>query len=215
MERSAIRDRIDVAEIPDFATLHPGTKCTYFAAGFGIRPLIFSMSLMFILMPPGIMMSPGFWSGLQAPSHFASIVVVAVARHAGRTALALRGGLDGVGGIEIADDLGMRRHRHAAEGADGIGDVAGRGLLDVVLRTDLLRRRRERRAHRLVGGLVGAVLHRHLGRRRAGPQHLHFPQARLAHRQFHRAGIGRGKATSRQAPKANETSCRVMLRTPG
>jgi hypothetical protein len=34
------------------------------------------MSLMFIFMPPGIMMSPGFWSGLQAPSHLASIVVV-------------------------------------------------------------------------------------------------------------------------------------------
>ena len=31
---------------------------------------------MFILMPPGITISPGFWSGLQAPSHFASIVVV-------------------------------------------------------------------------------------------------------------------------------------------
>ena len=27
-------------------------------------------------MPPGMMMSPGFWSPLQAPSHFASMVVV-------------------------------------------------------------------------------------------------------------------------------------------
>ena len=37
-------------------------------------PFSFSMSLMFIFMPPGIMMSPGFWSTLQAPNHFASIV---------------------------------------------------------------------------------------------------------------------------------------------
>ncbi len=34
------------------------------------------MSLTFILRPPGITMSPGFWSGLQAPNHFASTVVV-------------------------------------------------------------------------------------------------------------------------------------------
>ncbi len=34
------------------------------------------MSLMFIFMPPGMMMSPAFWSALQAPNHFASIVVL-------------------------------------------------------------------------------------------------------------------------------------------
>ena len=39
-------------------------------------PVTISMSLMFIFMPPGIMMSPGFWSGLQAPTHFASMIVV-------------------------------------------------------------------------------------------------------------------------------------------
>src|SRR6267378_1174996 len=44
--------------------------------GFGIKAFSFSMSLTFILMPPGITMSPGFWSGLQAPNHFASIVIV-------------------------------------------------------------------------------------------------------------------------------------------
>ena len=74
-------------------------------------PFSFSMSLMFIFMPPGITMSPGFWSGLQAPSHFASIVVRGVARHAGRAALAVRGRLHRVGGIEIAGDFGMRGDR--------------------------------------------------------------------------------------------------------
>lgn len=43
----------------------------------GSRPFSFSMSLMFIFMPPGMMMSPGFWSLLQAPSHFASMIMVA------------------------------------------------------------------------------------------------------------------------------------------
>jgi hypothetical protein len=42
----------------------------------GIRPFTFSMSLMFILKPPGITMSPAVWSGLQAPSHLASSVVL-------------------------------------------------------------------------------------------------------------------------------------------
>ena len=32
----------------------------YFGSCFGISPFSFSMSLMFILMPPGMMMSPGF-----------------------------------------------------------------------------------------------------------------------------------------------------------
>ena len=36
------------------------------------------MSLTFIFMPPGIMMSPAFCSALQAPSHLASIVVVLI-----------------------------------------------------------------------------------------------------------------------------------------
>ena len=42
---------------------------------FGSRPFSLSASLMFSLKPPGITTSPGFWSGLQAPSHFASMVV--------------------------------------------------------------------------------------------------------------------------------------------
>jgi hypothetical protein len=45
-----------------------GARCTehavqmenYFAGGFGIMDFIFSRSRMFIFMPPGIMMSPGF-----------------------------------------------------------------------------------------------------------------------------------------------------------
>src|SRR5204863_5091466 len=48
----------------------------YFGGCFGTMALSFSRSTMFIFMPPGITMSPGFWSGLQAPSHFASMVVV-------------------------------------------------------------------------------------------------------------------------------------------
>ena len=39
------------------------------------------MPLMFIFMPPGIMMSPGLWSDLwQLPSHFASMVEVVSSR---------------------------------------------------------------------------------------------------------------------------------------
>ncbi|MGY3692646.1 hypothetical protein ACVIGA_002726 [Bradyrhizobium sp. USDA 3240] len=49
-------------------------RCAYFC--LGSRPFSFSMSLTFIFMPPGMMMSPGFWSLLQAPSHFASMVIV-------------------------------------------------------------------------------------------------------------------------------------------
>ena len=45
------------------------------------------MSLMFIFMPPGMTMSPGFWSALQAPIHFASIVVAA--RNAGCAGIVL------------------------------------------------------------------------------------------------------------------------------
>ena len=48
----------------------------HFCIPFGIMALSLSSSRMFIFMPPGITMSPGFWSALQAPSHFASIVVV-------------------------------------------------------------------------------------------------------------------------------------------
>ena len=40
------------------------------------RPFSFSASLTLSLKPPGITMSPGFWSGLQSPTHLASIVVV-------------------------------------------------------------------------------------------------------------------------------------------
>jgi hypothetical protein len=62
----------------DFASLHPGYDLSrnYFGSCLGIMPFSFSMSLMFIFMPAGIRMSPGFWSALQAPSHFASIVDV-------------------------------------------------------------------------------------------------------------------------------------------
>ena len=79
----------------------------YFAGAFGISAFSFSMSLMFIFMPPGIMMSPAFWSALQAPSHLASIVVVLIARGAGRAPLAVRGRFHGVGGVEVAGDLGL------------------------------------------------------------------------------------------------------------
>ena len=177
----------------------------------------FSMSLMFIFMPPGITMSPGFWSALQAPSHFASIVDGGIARRAGGAALAVRGRFHGVGGIEVAGDLGMRGDRHAGDAADGIADIAGRGLLDVLLGADLLAHRRERRAHLLVGGLVGAMLHGHLGHRRPRVHHLHFPQAGLAHRQLDRAGASGAAASSTAGRSAepNETSCRVMLRAPG
>ena len=137
----------------------------------------FSMSLMFIFMPPGIMMSPGFWSALQAPSHFASIVVVVSRGAPAGTALAVRGRFHGVGRIEVAGDFGMRGDRHAGDAADGIADIAGRGLLDVLLGAHLLAHRRERRAHLLVGGLVGAMLHRHLGHRRAGARSS-FPTGR-------------------------------------
>ena len=46
-------------------TVRPRTSkatapASYFDGCFGIRPFSFSMSLMFIFMPPGIMMSPGF-----------------------------------------------------------------------------------------------------------------------------------------------------------
>jgi hypothetical protein len=43
--------------------------------GFGSKAFSLSRSWIFIFMPPGMMMSPGFWSGLQAPSHLASMVV--------------------------------------------------------------------------------------------------------------------------------------------
>ena len=48
----------------------------YFGSCLGIMPFSFSMSLIFIFMPPGIRMSPDFWSALQAPNHFASMVEV-------------------------------------------------------------------------------------------------------------------------------------------
>jgi len=55
--------------------------------------------------------------------------------------------------------------------------------------THILRHRRDRVVHRLVGGLVGAMLHRHVRHRRTGTHHFHFPEARLANRQLHRTGI--------------------------
>jgi len=63
MERSAIRDGLPPhTRIPDCAALHPGYRqiVTYFAGAFGISAFSFSMSLMFIFIPPGIMMSPAF-----------------------------------------------------------------------------------------------------------------------------------------------------------
>ena len=188
-----------------------------FGSCFGIRPFSFSMSLMFIFMPPGITMSPGFWSALQAPSHFASIVVVVSRGTPAGTALAVRGRLDGIGGIEIAGDLGMRGDRHAGDAADGIADIAGRGLLDVLLGADLLGHRRERRAHLLVGGRVGAMLHRHVGHRRAGPARIfisHRPALRTGSSTAR--GVGRRqRSTAGQVARHNERSCRVMLRAPG
>ncbi len=44
---------------------------------FGTSAFNFSMSAMFILMPPGITMSPGFWPSLQGPSHLASSAMLA------------------------------------------------------------------------------------------------------------------------------------------
>ncbi len=96
----------------------------------------------------------------------------------------MRRGLDGIAGIEIADDFRVRRHRNAGDGADRIGDVTGRRLLHILLGADLLGHRRDRVAHVLVGGLVGTVLHRHVGQARAGLEDLHFPQPRLADRQI-------------------------------
>ena len=98
----------------------------------------FSMSLMFIFMPPGIMMSPGFWSALQAPSHFASIVVVESRGAPAGPRSDVRGRLHRIGGIEVAGDFGMRGDRHAGDAADGIADITGRGLLDILLGAHLL-----------------------------------------------------------------------------
>jgi hypothetical protein len=44
----------------------------YFGRLFRMR----CMSLTFIFMPPGMVMSPGFWSALQGPTHFAFIVML-------------------------------------------------------------------------------------------------------------------------------------------
>src|ERR1700758_295747 len=54
---------------------------------FGKRPFSFSASLTFILKPPGITISPGFWSGLQAPSHLDSILVLTSRKAAGPPSL--------------------------------------------------------------------------------------------------------------------------------
>jgi very-short-patch-repair endonuclease len=54
---------------------------------FGSRPFSFSASLTLSLKPPGITMSPGFWPGLQSPSHFASILVVESRKFAGPLSL--------------------------------------------------------------------------------------------------------------------------------
>jgi hypothetical protein len=46
------------ARMRDYDPTH--SECPYFGSCFGIIPFSFSMSLMFILMPPGMMISPGF-----------------------------------------------------------------------------------------------------------------------------------------------------------
>ena len=158
-------------------------------------------------------MSPALWSALQAPSHFASMVEV-VSRGAPLGPVAARGRFHSVGRIEVAGDFGMRGDRHAGDAADGIADIAGRGLLDVLLGAHLLAHRRERRAHLLVGSLVGAMLHRHLGHRRPRLHDLHFPQAGLAHRQIHRTGI-RCRSERQQANRRTTRNCRVMSTLPG
>ena len=154
-------------------------------------------------MPPGITMSPGFWSGFAGAQPLRLDRGGGIARHARRAALAVRGGLHGVGGVEVAGDLGMRRDRHAADGADGIGDIAGRGLLDILLRAQLLRP--PARTRWLISLSVVASVHCCIvmsGVGRAGPHGLHFPQAGLAQRQFDRAGIGRGsKRPAAQPPR--------------
>src|SRR6185312_9968556 len=48
----------------------------YDPAYFGSSAFSLSMSRTFILKPPGITISPGFWSGLQAPSHLACSCIV-------------------------------------------------------------------------------------------------------------------------------------------
>src|SRR5207302_941459 len=77
--------------------------------------------------------------------------------------LNMRRGLDGIAGIEIADDFRVRCHRYAGHGANRIGNETVRRLLDILLGANLLGHRRDRVAHVLVGGLVGTMLHRHVG----------------------------------------------------
>jgi hypothetical protein len=68
MERSAIRDSyVNDRLAPDFAALQPGydgealqIRPNYFGSCLGIMPFSFSISLIFIFMPPGITISPGF-----------------------------------------------------------------------------------------------------------------------------------------------------------
>ena len=208
-----IRERSDLSP----ATGRGQAKHVLRYFGFGSRPFSFSMSLMFIFMPPGITMSPGFWSGLQAPSHFASIVVVDVARRAGRTALAVRGRLDGVGGIEVAGDLGMRGDRHAGDAADGIADIAGRGLLDVLLRADLLAPSARTRCSspcRWSRRCSAASSCRATASRSRSIFISHRPALRTGSSTAP-ASADRQQRQQAQAPKPNERSCRVMLRAPG
>ncbi len=46
----------------------------YFGGAIILR--IFCISLTLIFMPPGMIMSPGVWSALHGPAHFAAIVML-------------------------------------------------------------------------------------------------------------------------------------------
>ena len=178
-------------------------------------PFSFSMSLMFIFMPPGIMMSPGFWSALQAPEPLRLDRRRGVARHARRTALAVRGRLHGIGGIEVAGDLGMRGDRHAGDAADGIGDIAGRGLLDVLLRADFLGHGEndELISLSVVSSVQCCMVMSGIGEPDCNIFISHRPALRTGSSTAPARRAGSSTA-SRQAPERNETSCRVMLALP-
>src|ERR1700727_1895670 len=83
--------------------------------------------------------------------------------------VAMRGGRDRVGGVEVAVDFRMRGDRNAGDAAERIAHIAGCRLLDVLLGADLLGHRRDHVVHVLVGGLVSTMLHGHIWQRRAGP----------------------------------------------
>jgi hypothetical protein len=101
------------------------------AGYFGTRP--FSFSLDVELEAAGHHDIAGLLIGFAGPQPLRLDRRRRVARHRGRTVLGVHRGFDGVGGIEIASDFGMRGNRRACYTAYGIRDVAGRGFLDIVL----------------------------------------------------------------------------------